>query len=766
MKRLWLVTVLAACAAEAKTVAWYRMDGAPDGVQDNAAAPATLPAKPLSLYGTRETKDAVGLPTAARGFPAGWQVFDPVAGTRHDNAAALHFNGRGLGGSPGGALAVADDPALHLTTFTLEMFVRFDAREPTGKWWQALAVKPGELPGLKTDSWGLRITDRNKLVARFSAPGGVEPRPPMTLEATGVALDDGAWHHVALVMSDASAFFVRLYVDYVLYAQHWIEWPVWYGPTPLLIGGNLQTPAPVRGTIDEVRLSGEALEPAQFLRPVPAVEGASAPPELAALLKGFEDSKNPATRSRRKERESITWKRLLEMDPGLAPLGRYATRPSREIRDSKWSVGCETLDRDYAEFRYYAPFVGELGVKRARLFSGWAKTEKEKGVYDFAWLDEQVRGLAEMGVKPWICLSYGNPVYGSGLNLGAGVAGVMGNPEGRAAWLKYCGEVVKRYRDTVTEWEIWNEPFGKQMEPYSEMLIETAAVIRGVQPGAVVMASAVGSFANNEKVLALLEARGRSRAIDCWHYHPYIPNPDERKNGWWGYDCVERLRALARRYNPEARVVQGEVGCPAQLEYGHALSDRPWTEYTQAKWTLRRMLGEAVRGIPYNVFSMVDLQYKDYMLQSFGLLRMNLAKRFVYRRPSYHAVRNVVNLLDCDSAPVGLTENVPFTWVKRADIRETGSRRLSVARFTRLGKPLAFVWYADRIPDDSLEWDRIAVELPVAFAEPVWMDVITGRVCAIPSETVEHTAAGTRFAALPVWDAPVLVAERAALPLE
>ena len=692
MKRL-ILGLLCVCVGGvvgAKTVAWYRMDGAVGSTATelvaNAATSGTLAAKPIALKGSEPMDTQEGLPSFTTGFPSGWQVYDPVVAARTDNASALHFNGRGLTGAPGGALMVADDPALHLSTFTLEMFVRFDAKEETGKWWQVLAVKPGELPGPKTDSWGLRITDRNKLEARFSAPGGVEPRPPITISATGVALDDGAWHHVALVVNDSSAFFVRLYVDYVLYDHHWINWQVWYGPTPLLVGGNLQTPGPVRGTVDEVRLSNEALEPAQFLRPVGAA-GATAPKEFAALLKGFEDSKRPASSSRRQERESITWKRLKTMDPGLKPLGTYATRTSREIRDSKWSVGCETLDRDYATFRNYASFVGELGVKRARLFSGWAKTEKEKGVYDFAWLDEQVNGLVAMGVKPWICLSYGNPVYNSGLNLGAGVAGVMGNAEGRAAWLKYCGEVVKRYRGKVTEWEIWNEPFGKQMEPYSEMLMETAAVIRGVQPDATVMASAVGSYENNEKVIALLDAKGKTREIDCWHYHPYIPNPDDRKNGWWGYDCVDRLKALVTRYNPKARVVQGEVGCPAQLEFGHALCDRPWTEYSQVKWTLRRMLGEAVRGIPYNVFSMVDLQYKDYMLQSFGLLRMNLGKRFVYRRPSFYAVRNVVNL-------------------------------------------------------------------------------ITGRVFALPAESVVRTAMGTRFAGLPVWDSPVLIAERSALKLE
>ena len=762
------VGLVGVCAGSAvgQTVAWYAMEGEigarAETAIENHAAPGRLRAEPRSLVGARAVEGTASNPTYAPGFPAGWTVLEPVGGARRANPTALRFGAQGLGGSAG-ILETADDKALRLTTFTLEMFVRFGPDEPAGKWWQALAVKPGELPGEKTDSWGLRITGEDEITVRFTSPGGREPMPPQTLRAKGLPLNDGQWHHVALVVDNVWGYSARLYFDYVLRDEHGMPWEVWYGPTPLFVGATRQTPGPVRGCIDEVRLSDAALKPEQFLRPA-AEGGASVPPELTALLKGFEASKNPKTRTLKVERESITWQKLKSLDPGLKPIGRLATRSSDRIVDSKWSVGCETLDRDYADFTQYARFVGELGVKRGRLFSGWAKTEREKGVYDFAWLDRQVRGLDAMGVRPWICLSYGNPVYKSGLNLGAGVAGVMGNPEGRAAWLRYCGEVVRRYKDVVREWEIWNEPFGKQMPAYAEMLDETAAVIRGIQPDATVMASAVGAYANNEEVLKLLEAKGRATAIDCWHYHPYIPNPDE-PNGWWGYDTVEKLRRLVARYNPKARLVQGEVGCPAQLEFGHALCNRSWTEYSQAKWTLRRMTGEAVRGIAYNVFSMVDLQYKDYMLQSFGLLRMDLGKRFVYRRPNFYAVQNEVNLLDCDATPIGLDENVPFAFVRRADIRETGSRKMTCARFSRKGSQLAFVWYSDRIPDDTLDWDRVSVALPAAFREPVWVEMITGRVFALGPEDFSVADKSTEFKSLPVWDAPVLIAEREGLDL-
>ena len=78
-------------------------------------------------------------------------------------------------------------------------------------------------------------------------------------------------------------------------------------------------------------------------------------------------------------------------------------------KPSWWSVGSETLDRDYAKFDNYVQYMGETGVGYARLQSGWAKSEPKKGKYNFGWIDHQVDALIEQGIHPWICLCYGNP---------------------------------------------------------------------------------------------------------------------------------------------------------------------------------------------------------------------------------------------------------------------------------------------------------------------------------------------------------------------
>ena len=111
-----------------------------------------------------------------------------------------------------------------------------------------------------------------------------------------------------------------------------------------------------------------------------------------------------------KEKRCVTLEKIRKMSSDLEPAGQLETRPAKAIRSNMWSVGCETMDRDYADWDQYKNLLGDLGATRGRLFSGWAKTEQEKGKYDFTWLDPQVREMAAMGVKPWICISYGNPV--------------------------------------------------------------------------------------------------------------------------------------------------------------------------------------------------------------------------------------------------------------------------------------------------------------------------------------------------------------------
>lgn len=443
---------------------------------------------------------------------------------------------------------------------------------------------------------------------------------------------------------------------------------------------------------------------------------------------------------------SITWEKFKASGPDLKQIGWIAVRHSKDIPSSPWSVGCETLDRDFAKFSVYKNHVGELGAKHARLQSGWAKCEKQKGVYQFEWLDECVHGLDEQGVNPWICLCYGNPIYGSTIHLGAGLSTLVHSEEAMAAWLKYVEATVIRYKSVVREWEVWNEPFG-QGKDYSVLLIATAKLIKKLQPEAVVIATAVHEK-DHKIILADLKAGGLLDLVDYWAYHPYTNIPESC------YDGVEKMKQLMLSYSPKYKLYQGEVGCPSVLEWTHALANYPWTEYSQAKWNLRRMAGDRVRGIRSSVFTIIDLKYLN-MQQSFGLIRSNLLLEFIYRRPTYYAVQHMMSFFDDSVTPVGLLA-----------CESPAERKLTAAGFEKDAKSAVLLWYGDKVPSDELKWDRVDVTIKGAeFKDPVYVEMITGKVYDLGKTAWKTEGGKTALAQLLVWDSPMMIVERSLVEL-
>ena len=68
--------------------------------------------------------------------------------------------------------------------------------------------------------------------------------------------------------------------------------------------------------------------------------------------------------------------------------------------------------------------------------------------YNWAWLDEPVFGLAAMGVKPWLELSYGNSHYEGGGTNGPG-ASVPNSTVALTAWAAWVTAVAERYANVT-----------------------------------------------------------------------------------------------------------------------------------------------------------------------------------------------------------------------------------------------------------------------------------------------------------------------------
>ena len=435
-------------------------------------------------------------------------------------------------------------------------------------------------------------------------------------------------------------------------------------------------------------------------------------------------------------------------------LGRIKSRPAAEVQASNWSVGAETMDRDYTIYRNWKSYLGPLGFKKARLQTGWAKTEKERGVYDWAWLDEIVFDLVEQKVEPWMCLSYGNPIYadGGGTLLGAAIPRTE---EALQAWEKLVRAIVARYKHAIDEWEVWNEPNqGKGVTPgiYADFLIRTAEAIRQVQPQARILAmSLAGVDAKfTDAVLKIVAAQGKLDLIDEITYHPYSFNPDK------SYDAVARLRETIGRYSNRITIRQGENGAPSERRNTKALGKYDWTEVSQAKWALRRLLGDLGRDIPSSYFSLMDMKYPDEMNRK-GLLRSREDQTVERIKPAYRALQSLAAIFD------DRLQRIPhYAW--RTDRTESLSVFGYENRFT--GRQVVTVWQDGEIPSDRTEKTDIDFTFFAgSFDQPVYVDLREGKVYEIPPSHSSRWGAVYEFRGIPCYDSPILIADKSLIPM-
>ncbi|MCH4895048.1 hypothetical protein GO308_18265 [Sphingomonas sp. SFZ2018-12] len=463
------------------------------------------------------------------------------------------------------------------------------------------------------------------------------------------------------------------------------------------------------------------------------------------------------------------------LEQRLVLIGEVAPKSAREIARNDWSIGTETIDRDFSRYEAWRDYLGPLGAKHARLQSGWARTERQPGMYDFTWLDPVVAGIAADGVRPWFTLGFGNPAIPGGgsaqrdSDLPRGAA--------RRAWLAYVRAIVTRYRDQVDYWELWNEPelIGKfTAEEFGEFAAETAQTVRSAQPDATISIagfSGLGSAEGNafiRQATRTFVARGGRGLAQVVGIHIYNPRPEGAN------DALDALIADLHTIDPGLVLRQGESGAPSINQPLFALSNLWWTEEAQAKWVLRRMLNDAARGMWTSVFTLTDLHYSvaaergagfnasqarktaAVALNSKGLLETrrydpsgrNDDKQVVRAKMGYRAMQSVTSIFDARLKPVA------------APCRASDAN-VTVAAFRRDDGASAIVaWRSSDRPGEKPHHQSVDISCTgVRLADaPLYVDLLTSAVYRTDG-VAESKGDTLQLTALPVYDAPVVVSD-------
>ena len=462
-------------------------------------------------------------------------------------------------------------------------------------------------------------------------------------------------------------------------------------------------------------------------------------------------------------------KKLIEIGK-IRPLGKS------DEKNARFGIGLEKLDRNVFDPSKTYDRLADIGMKYVRLQSGWMRTEKEEGIYDFAWLDEIVDNLVSRGMEPWLCLCYGNPVYTESAKKYFGAVGcppVFTEREKRG-WANYCSALAGHYKGRIKMFEVWNEPDGDHCwkhgtngKEYGEFCIDTAKAIRKTYPEAKILG---GSTCDREKGFTWIEPAmqtGMFKYVDAITYHEYTVDETQI------FERVSALKAVCAKYG-NLGLIQGENGCPSSGDGFGALNTGAFTPQKQAKLILRRQIVDMLSGVEFSsVFTTVDMiealhgtvgdksSYLDYGF--FGLLAAEFDEngRSIgeYKpKPSYYAFQNLCAVFGKD---IVLSEVPVFffpTMSPALFAREEERKNLLTAGFcNRKNGGLAFVyWKPAQLLSTSFE-GTISFQAS-GFTDAVLTDLLTGTIYRIPEEMREDLGCGvTLFKHVPVKDYPLII---------
>ena len=272
MKRtLVLGTFAAACiAAQAETILWHHFD-------ERAPGETSLPTDTFvnavsSDYGSggaHSISENTALGTNAEFMPKfaavpyselGDVIYDPITGIKLQNRSSISFRTEGTTSAlKGGAVILTNTYQVPLTNFTVECFVC-----TTGGTFNTIAPIVGMVngSGFKNEAWQIGLLTNGKLFMRYDA------QPSATGGQGTAVINDGKWHHLALVCSyDEAANNSKYY----MYVDHRLDFtrddagPINY-KGDIYVGGYKEPGRKFNGEIDELRISDTVLRPSQFLR--------------------------------------------------------------------------------------------------------------------------------------------------------------------------------------------------------------------------------------------------------------------------------------------------------------------------------------------------------------------------------------------------------------------------------------------------------------------------------------------------------------------
>ncbi|WP_110315007.1 cellulase family glycosylhydrolase [Mycolicibacterium moriokaense] len=249
-----------------------------------------------------------------------------------------------------------------------------------------------------------------------------------------------------------------------------------------------------------------------------------------------------------------------------------------------------------------------------RVLIDWHLVEPMPGAFDWGYVDHWINGARQRGLNVLGVIAY-TPDWAR-----APGSYFTAPPIDPNAFATFAKKVVQRYRDRVSDWEIWNEPnvplfFGDvpdRAARYTELLKAAYPAIKASQPNStVVVAGLSPAWAPDDPptfVNAMYQL-GAKGSFDAMAMHPYVyPNglAGDDRNGWSDVERVHQL--MVDNGDGGKKIWMTEIGAPTCAPEASGVSqDQQAREITDMLWkaSASRFSG------PVFIFSIRDIDSAD-----------------------------------------------------------------------------------------------------------------------------------------------------------